>query len=110
MTNRETIRKNIELTFDFVRHLIDNTQLAEQLPDKCEIDFIESDFSSLTEKELTANKLVKVNRTFDLITKRKTRITKDKIKRADSSKLKQMASNKHRYGIKVKGYKMPASF
>ena len=75
MTNREIVRKNIEMTFDFVRHLIDNPQLAEQLPDKCEIDFIESDFSLLTEKELTASKLVKVNHTFDIITKRKPRIT-----------------------------------
>lgn len=75
MTNRETVRKNIGLTFDFVRYLITNPQLAEQLPDKCEIDFIESDFSSLTDKELTSKKLVKVNHTFDIITKRKPRIT-----------------------------------
>ncbi|MBU2445642.1 MAG: hypothetical protein KJ666_08730 [Bacteroidetes bacterium] len=75
MTNRETVRKNIGLTFDFVRYLITNPQLTEQLPDKCEIDFIESDFSSLTDKELTSKKLVKVNHTFDIITKRKPRIT-----------------------------------
>lgn len=71
MTNKETVGKNIELTFDFVRQIIDNPKLAEQLPDKCEIDFVEKDFSSLTEKELSTKKLVKVNHTFDIIAKRK---------------------------------------
>lgn len=67
MTNKETVRKNIELTFDFVRQITDNPDLAEMLPDKCEIDFIEKDFSSLSEKELSSRKLVKVNRTFSLV-------------------------------------------
>ncbi len=71
MTNRETVRKNIGLTFDFVRYLINNPQLVEQLPDKCEIEFIESDFSNHTDQELRAKKLVKVNHTFDITTKGK---------------------------------------
>ena len=32
MTNKETIERNIGLTFDFVNHLIDNPILAENLP------------------------------------------------------------------------------
>ena len=52
MTNKEKIQRDIELTFDFVRQIINNPTLAEQLPDKCEIDFIFKDFTSLTENRL----------------------------------------------------------
>ncbi|MFA4851098.1 MAG: hypothetical protein WC868_01865 [Bacteroidales bacterium] len=61
MTNKEKIQRDIELTFDFIRQIIDSPRLAEQLPDKCEIDFIEKDFTSLTEKDLTKKQLIKVN-------------------------------------------------
>jgi len=71
MTNRETVRKNIELTFDFLRQIIDNPSLADQLPDKCDIDFIENDFSALSDKELKNKKLVKVKRTFEIVKPRK---------------------------------------
>jgi len=63
--------KNIGLTFDFVRQIIDNPELAYKIPDKCEIDFIESDFSALAEKALSTKKLIKVSHTFDIISKRK---------------------------------------
>ena len=71
MTNRETVNKNIELTFDFVRQIIENPKLADSLPAKCEIDFIESDFSSKANKALSTKKLVKVNHTFTIISKKK---------------------------------------
>jgi hypothetical protein len=67
MTNKEIVQKNIELTFDFIRQIIDNPQLAEQLPDKCEIDFIEKDYSTLNENELSRKKLIKVNHIFELV-------------------------------------------
>jgi hypothetical protein len=67
MTKKETIRKNIELTFDFVRQLIENPKLAESLPAKCEIEFIEKDYSSYAEKELKGKKLIKVQHNFELI-------------------------------------------
>ncbi|MBS4028603.1 MAG: hypothetical protein KGZ58_08190 [Ignavibacteriales bacterium] len=67
MTNKETVQKNIELTFDFVRQIIDNPAVVEQLPDKCDIDFIEKDFTLLTEKELTKKRLIKVDHTFEVV-------------------------------------------
>ncbi|MDR0792231.1 MAG: hypothetical protein LBE82_02900 [Chitinophagaceae bacterium] len=67
MTNKETIQKNIELTFDFVRQIIDNPQLVKQLPDNCEIDFIEKDFSLKQEQELNTKQLLKVNHVFDIV-------------------------------------------
>ncbi len=57
MTNKETVTRNIGLTFDFVNHLVDNPILLESLPDKFNLNFVESDFSittkrkSFTEKE-----------------------------------------------------------
>lgn len=41
MTNKETIHRNIGLTFDFVRYLIKNPKEAEKLPDNFELEFIE---------------------------------------------------------------------
>ncbi len=82
MTNTETIRKNIELTFDFVRQIIDNPQIAKQLPDKCEIDFIERDFSSLIDKELKRKQLVKVNHTFEIVANEKSNGSSRKVKRS----------------------------
>ena len=76
MTNKETVIKNIELTFDFVRQIIDNPKIAEQLPDKCDIDFIEKNFSALSEKELNKKHLVKVNHTFEVVKNKKARQSK----------------------------------
>ncbi|MFA4851554.1 MAG: hypothetical protein WC868_10460 [Bacteroidales bacterium] len=77
MTNKEKIQRDIELTFDFIRQIIDNPRLAEQLPDKCEIDFIEKDFTSLTEKDLTKKQLIKVNHTFDIVKNKKSHAIAD---------------------------------
>ena len=84
MTNKEKTNRDIELTFNFVRFLINNPKFAEFLPDKCEIDFIERDFSTLTEKELSAKNLVKVNHTFDIISPKKT--TRSRNRKPTSSK------------------------
>ena len=74
MTNKEKIQRDIELTFDFIRLIIDNPKIADQLPNKCEIDFIEKDFSSLTEKELAKKQLIKVNHTFEIVKNKKIRL------------------------------------
>ena len=45
MTHKETVGRNIGLTFDFVNHLIDNKTELEKLPDKFNLKFVEKDFS-----------------------------------------------------------------
>lgn len=67
MTNKELVTKQLELTFDFVKSIIDNPSIADQLPDKCEIDFIEKDFSSLKEIKQKNLKLIKVTNAFQVI-------------------------------------------
>jgi hypothetical protein len=44
MTHKETVERNIGLTFDFVNYLIDNKSEIEKLPDNFNLKFIEKDF------------------------------------------------------------------
>jgi len=44
MTRKETVERNIGLTFDFVNYLIDNKSEMEKLPDNFNLKFIEKDF------------------------------------------------------------------
>jgi hypothetical protein len=43
MTRNEMVRKNIALTFDFVRYVIKHPEMLETLPDAAEIEFLETD-------------------------------------------------------------------
>ena len=72
MTNKESIERNIGLTFDFVEYLIDNPSITETLPDNFEAEFIEKDFShqekaiqSKTDSHLN-RKIVRVKNAFEL--------------------------------------------
>jgi hypothetical protein len=51
----------------FLQIIIDNPKLAESLPDKCEIEFIERDYSSHSEDDLLNKRLIKVQHNFELI-------------------------------------------
>ena len=51
MTNKETIKRNIGLTFDFVNHLIDDQSELEKLPDNFTVEFIEKDFPKLQRRQ-----------------------------------------------------------
>ena len=75
MTNKETITRNIGLTFDFVNHLIDNPELSDTLPDKFKLKFIESDFASISSipengaGKKVKDQYVKVKNTFEFARK-----------------------------------------
>ncbi|MDQ6756251.1 MAG: hypothetical protein M3004_04870 [Bacteroidota bacterium] len=69
MTKKETINRNIGLTFDFVREIIKNPSLAESLPPNCEVEFIEKDFSIKDESSLNKKHIIKVKNTFESISK-----------------------------------------
>lgn len=47
MTKKETIERNIGLTFDFVNYLIDNPNVAVNLPINFRLEFIEKDFTNI---------------------------------------------------------------
>ncbi|MGV8094853.1 MAG: hypothetical protein AB2L24_23625 [Mangrovibacterium sp.] len=70
MTNKETVERNIGLTFDFVDHLIDNPDHAENLPDNFTLEFIEKDFPKVEKKQpeketKTKRKYVRVRNSFE---------------------------------------------
>lgn len=43
MTHTEIVQKNIALTFDFIRYMIQHPDLFEKLPDYADIEFIATD-------------------------------------------------------------------
>jgi hypothetical protein len=43
MTHTEIVQKNIALTFDFIRYIIQHPDLFEMLPDQADIEFIATD-------------------------------------------------------------------
>ncbi len=70
MTNKETIERNIGLTFDFVNHLIENPDLVENLPGNFQVEFIEKDFPNIEKKQhekesKTERKYVRVRNSFE---------------------------------------------
>jgi|WetSurMetagenome_2_1015567.scaffolds.fasta_scaffold1327552_2 hypothetical protein len=72
MTNKETVERNIGLTFDFVRYLMDNPGIVEKLPDHFELEFLEKDFPVVEKKEQDVSgtgaikKYVRVKNSFEL--------------------------------------------
>lgn len=69
MTKKETVNRNIGLTFDFVREIIKNPSLAESLPSNCEVEFIEKDFPIKNESSLNKKYIIKVKNTFESVSK-----------------------------------------
>lgn len=72
MTNKETVERNIGLTFDFVEYLVDNPGATDNLPDKFDLEFVEKDFPKIEKKEgmdvnhLQKKKYVRVRNSFEL--------------------------------------------
>jgi hypothetical protein len=72
MTNKETIERNIGLTFDFVEYLVDSPSTTDSLPDKFDLEFIEKDFPKIEKNEgiesdsQLKKKYVKVKNSFEL--------------------------------------------
>ena len=64
MTNKETIERNIGLTFDFVNHLIDNNSEVEKLPDNFTIEFVEKDFPKLQRSQSVNQKMPNTRKKF----------------------------------------------
>lgn len=73
MTNKETVNRNLGLTFDFVKHLIDNPELTEKFPDIFVLEFVEKDFGYLIKENSRSGKkkketIIKVKNSFEFTT------------------------------------------
>jgi len=73
MTHKETVERNIGLTFDYVNHLIDNKEEVEKLPENFKLEFIEKDFPKIEHKQeqlpaspILNKKYVRVKNSFDV--------------------------------------------
>ena len=71
MRKDEIVKKNIGLTFDFIRAAVTDPHLLDKIPDGAEIEFFETDFPRIekAERAETVNQpvLFKVERNFQMI-------------------------------------------
>jgi len=67
MTNKETINRNMGLTFDLIHKIIDNPDLADKIPDNSTIEFIEKDFETKKKSYPKNSKLIKVKNEIEII-------------------------------------------
>ena len=63
MTSKEIIKRNIGLSFDFLRQIVMNPELLAQIPKGSKIDFIEKDFSKIERHTTSRDKTGKISRT-----------------------------------------------
>ena len=72
MTNKETIERNIGLTFDLVNQIIDSPENLDKIPDHSSIQFVEKDFPVIElsdgkkQKRMSKSKKVRVRNSFEL--------------------------------------------
>ncbi|MDD5435294.1 MAG: hypothetical protein PH343_07680 [Nitrospira sp.] len=57
MTKKEYIERNIGMTFDFIKQLIDHPETIESIPDGAELDFIDKDTPIKIKEETTGEKI-----------------------------------------------------
>ncbi len=69
MTNKETVNRNIGLSFDFIRQIVKNPEMLKEFKEKkVVIAFLQKDYP---EKEhsgkIIADKYIKVKRKFEIL-------------------------------------------
>lgn len=71
MTKRETVNRNIGLTFDFIKQVINEPTLLDKIPDDSVLEFIEKDFvkeeNSPSGKEKLNKKYLRVHSKLEII-------------------------------------------
>ena len=66
MTNKEIANRNIGLTFDLIRKIIENPDLADKIPNKSVIEFVEKDFEVRKKGYSRNSKLIKVQNSIEI--------------------------------------------
>lgn len=68
MTNKETIDRNIGLTFDFITQILENPKTLDDISDNATIEFLQKDYPEReSPKQIIADKYIRVRRIFDTI-------------------------------------------
>jgi hypothetical protein len=68
MTNKETINRNIGLSFDFIKQIVSNPEMIEMIEDNSIIEFLQKDYPEReTSKKAIPDRFFRVNRHFEII-------------------------------------------
>lgn len=69
MTKKEYTERNIGMTFDFIKQIIDHPEIIDTIPDDAELNFIDKDMPIKTNVRGKREKVIlyKVERVFGLI-------------------------------------------
>ena len=68
MTNQETVNRNVGLTFDFIRQIIKNPEIIDEIKNHATIEFLQKDYPEREKtKRIIADKFIKVKRNFEMI-------------------------------------------
>lgn len=69
MTKKEYVERNIGMTFDFIRQLIDCPEMIESIPDSTELTFIDKDMPFRTRERIKGQRVIqyKVEHIFEPI-------------------------------------------
>lgn len=67
MTKKEYVDRNIGVTFDFIKHIIDHPELMDTIPDGADLDFVDKDIPLKTKEQLKKKRVTryKVQHTFE---------------------------------------------
>lgn len=76
MTNKETVDRNIGLTFDFLRQVLKDPSILDEIPNKSILEFVEKDYTKQeTKTSVKPNSFLRVKTIFELVSKKKVRLT-----------------------------------
>jgi len=68
MTNKETINRNIGLSFDFIKQIVKNPEIIKKIDNNSVIEFLQKDYPEREKtKQIIADKFIKVIRNFEMI-------------------------------------------
>ena len=68
MTNKETVNRNIGLSFDFMRQIVNNPEMIDNLENNSTIEFLQKDYPEREKiKQIIPDKFIKVKRNFEMI-------------------------------------------
>jgi len=68
MTNKETVNRNLGLSFDFIRQIVKNPEMIDRIENNSTIEFLQKDYPEREKtKRIIADKFIKVKRNFEMI-------------------------------------------
>ena len=68
MTNKETVNRNVGLSFDFIRQIVKNPEMIDKIENNSTIEFLQKDYPERERaKRIIADKFIKVKRNFEMI-------------------------------------------